>query len=47
MCGGRLRESIVLEEPLGFVDIHIHVLYGLDDGAKTLEDWLFLGRTSP
>ena len=24
--------------PLGFVDIHSHVLYGLDDGAKTLDE---------
>jgi len=24
--------------PKGFVDIHSHLLYGLDDGAKTLDD---------
>lgn len=24
--------------PKGFVDIHSHVLYGIDDGAKTLQD---------
>jgi len=26
--------------PLGFVDIHSHVLYGMDDGAKTRDDSL-------
>jgi len=34
---------------VGFVDIHSHVLYGLDDGAKRLEDsvaMLELARTS-
>src|SRR6266702_7027112 len=25
---------------VGYVDIHSHVLYGMDDGAKTLEDSL-------
>jgi protein-tyrosine phosphatase len=30
-------ESLI---PIPFVDIHTHVLYGLDDGAKTLEDSL-------
>ena len=28
--------------PEGFVDIHSHVLYGLDDGAKTLEETKYL-----
>jgi protein-tyrosine phosphatase len=31
-----LRELI----PSGYVDIHSHLLFGLDDGAKTLEDTL-------
>lgn len=30
----RLKDLI----PQGFVDIHSHILYGLDDGAKSLED---------
>ena len=28
----------------GFVDLHCHLLYGLDDGAKTLEDSLEMAR---
>lgn len=28
--------------PEGFIDIHSHVLYGLDDGAKSLEDTVYL-----
>ena len=30
----KLKEVI----PQGFVDIHSHILYGLDDGAKTIEE---------
>jgi protein-tyrosine phosphatase len=29
---------------MGFVDLHSHVLYGLDDGAKTLQDSLDMLR---
>ena len=28
----------------GFCDLHCHLLYGLDDGAKTLEDTLEMAR---
>lgn len=28
--------------PTGFVDIHSHLLFGIDDGAKTVEDTKFL-----
>lgn len=28
--------------PEGFIDIHSHVLHGLDDGAKTLRDTVYL-----
>lgn len=28
--------------PQGYVDIHSHILFGIDDGAKTLEDSNFL-----
>ena len=28
--------------PEGFIDIHSHVLHGLDDGAKTLKDTVYL-----
>ncbi|WP_430613835.1 tyrosine-protein phosphatase [Flavobacterium sp. JP2137] len=28
--------------PTGFVDIHSHLLFGIDDGAKTLDDSQFL-----
>lgn len=28
--------------PQGFVDIHSHILFGIDDGAKTIEDSVFL-----
>ena len=28
--------------PSGYVDIHSHILPGIDDGAKTLEDTEFL-----
>jgi protein-tyrosine phosphatase len=31
-------------EPIGFVDIHSHVLYGMDDGARTLEESLGMLR---
>src|SRR5262245_42092516 len=28
----------------GFVDLHCHMLWGLDDGAKTLDDTLEMAR---
>lgn len=28
--------------PQGYTDIHSHILYGIDDGAKTIDDTLFL-----
>lgn len=31
-------------EPRGFCDLHCHLLFGLDDGAKTLEDTLEMAR---
>lgn len=38
------KSKPVLKEliPNGFVDIHSHVLYGLDDGAKSISDTVFL-----
>lgn len=37
---GFFKKKKTLKEfiPNGFVDIHSHLLYGLDDGAKTLDD---------
>lgn len=32
------RSSIKIETPSGFADIHSHVLFGLDDGAKTIDE---------
>lgn len=38
------KSKPVLKEliPQGYVDIHSHILFGIDDGAKTLEDSNFL-----
>lgn len=33
-----------MNEAAGFCDLHCHLLYNLDDGAKTLEDSLAMGR---
>lgn len=30
---------------MGFVDLHLHILPGVDDGARTLEDSLAMART--
>ena len=39
-----LKSKPVLKEliPTGYTDIHSHILFGIDDGAKTVEDSNFL-----
>ncbi len=33
-----------MPEPAGLCDLHCHLLYGVDDGAKTVEDSLAMAR---
>ena len=39
-----IRKNVVLKDliPSNYVDIHSHLLPGIDDGAVTIEDSLFL-----
>lgn len=41
------KSKVVLKDLLGgdFVDIHSHLMPGIDDGAKTIEDTLYLIRS--
>ncbi|MEH6679326.1 MAG: CpsB/CapC family capsule biosynthesis tyrosine phosphatase [Sediminicola sp.] len=44
MFGIFIRKRFLADSLMGFVDMHNHLLPGLDDGAKTLEDSISLIR---